>query len=115
MGTEILYASGLAMCVLAIGGSVSLGEVIFINVTVSLFAGLMPIPGGIGVTEAGLDGLLPHRGRCPRRHRHLGRTSLPPDQLLPPADLGLRLPQVVGEARLPLSILRFSEYLQRMK
>lgn len=29
-------------------------EAIFINVTVSLFAGLMPIPGGVGVSEAGL-------------------------------------------------------------
>ena len=53
-GSEILYAAGLTLCVLATGGSVSLGEAIFINVTVSLFAGLMPIPGGIGVTEAGL-------------------------------------------------------------
>ena len=34
--------------------SVSLGEAVFINVTVSLFAGLMPIPGGVGVAEAGM-------------------------------------------------------------
>lgn len=54
MGTEVLYGAGFAMCVLAVGGSVSLGEAIFINVTVSLFAGLMPIPGGIGVSEAGM-------------------------------------------------------------
>ncbi len=54
LATEVLYAAGLTMCVLAVGGSVSLGEVIFINVAVSLFAGLMPIPGGVGVTEAGL-------------------------------------------------------------
>jgi uncharacterized protein (TIRG00374 family) len=54
MGTEILYGAGFAMCVLAVGGSVSLGEAIFINVTVSLFAGLMPVPGGIGVSEAGM-------------------------------------------------------------
>jgi uncharacterized protein (TIRG00374 family) len=54
IGTEILYAAGLTMCVLAMGGSVHLGQVIFINVTVSLFAGLMPIPGGVGVAEAGL-------------------------------------------------------------
>ena len=54
MGTEILYGAGFAMCVLAVGGSVSLGEAIFINVTVSLFAGLMPIPGGVGVSEAGM-------------------------------------------------------------
>jgi uncharacterized protein (TIRG00374 family) len=55
VGTEILYGSGLALCVLATGGSVSIGEAIFINVVVSLFAGLMPIPGGVGVSEAGLS------------------------------------------------------------
>ncbi|RLE16026.1 MAG: hypothetical protein DRJ50_15460, partial [Actinobacteria bacterium] len=54
VGTEVLYASGLTMAVLATGGSISLGEAIFINVVVSLFAGLMPIPGGVGVSEAGL-------------------------------------------------------------
>ncbi|MGI9644224.1 MAG: flippase-like domain-containing protein [Ilumatobacteraceae bacterium] len=54
MGTEILYGAGFALCVLAVGGDVSLGEAIFINVTVSLFAGLMPVPGGIGVSEAGM-------------------------------------------------------------
>jgi len=54
LGTEILYGAGFAMCVLAVGGSISLGEAIFINVTVSLFAGLMPIPGGVGVAEAGM-------------------------------------------------------------
>jgi uncharacterized protein (TIRG00374 family) len=54
IGTEVLYGAGFAMCVLAVGGSVSLGEAVFINVTVSLFAGLMPIPGGVGVAEAGM-------------------------------------------------------------
>jgi uncharacterized membrane protein YbhN (UPF0104 family) len=52
--TEILFAGGLALCVLASGGSISLGEAIFINVVVSAFAGLMPVPGGVGVYEAGL-------------------------------------------------------------
>jgi len=54
MGTEVLYGAGFAVCVLAVGGSISLGEAIFINVVVALFAGLMPIPGGVGVSEAGL-------------------------------------------------------------
>jgi uncharacterized membrane protein YbhN (UPF0104 family) len=52
--TEVLYGAGFAACVLSMGGSITLGEALFINVAVSLFAGLMPIPGGIGVTEAGL-------------------------------------------------------------
>jgi len=51
---QLLYAIALTICVFAVGGSVSLPEVIFINTVVSLFAGLLPIPGGIGVTEAGL-------------------------------------------------------------
>ncbi len=54
VATEVLYAAGLTVCVLAVGGSINIGEAIFINVVVSLFAGLMPIPGGIGVAEAGL-------------------------------------------------------------
>jgi glycosyltransferase 2 family protein len=54
VGTQLLFAAGLALCVAAVGGSVSLGEALFINIVVSLFAGLMPIPGGIGVAEAGL-------------------------------------------------------------
>ena len=54
IGTEVLYAAGFAMCVAAVGGSITLGQAIFINVTVSLFAGLMPIPGGVGVSEAGM-------------------------------------------------------------
>ena len=54
IGTEVLYGAGFAMCVLAVGGSINLGQAIFINVTVSLFAGLMPIPGGVGVAEAGM-------------------------------------------------------------
>ena len=54
IGTEVLYGAGFAPCVLAINGSISLGEAVFINVTVSLFAGLMPIPGGVGVSEAGM-------------------------------------------------------------
>lgn len=54
IGTEVLYAAGFAMCVASVGGSITLGQAIFINVTVSLFAGLMPIPGGVGVSEAGM-------------------------------------------------------------
>jgi uncharacterized protein (TIRG00374 family) len=40
--------------VLAFGYHVSLVNLMAINVMVSFFAGLMPVPGGIGVTEAAL-------------------------------------------------------------
>lgn len=53
-GTEVLYALGLVLCVRALGGSIELGEALFINIAVSVFAGATPVPGGIGVTEAGL-------------------------------------------------------------
>lgn len=66
VGTEILYGAGFAMCVLAVGGSINLGQAIFINVTVSLFAGLMPIPGGIGVAEAGMTAGLTSIGVDPQ-------------------------------------------------
>ena len=38
----------------AFGYSIGLGDLVFINVTVALLAGLLPVPGGIGVTEGGL-------------------------------------------------------------
>jgi uncharacterized protein (TIRG00374 family) len=53
IGEQILYGAAFAVCVLAMGGSVSLGEAIFINISVSLVTGLMP-GGGAGVAEAGM-------------------------------------------------------------
>jgi uncharacterized protein (TIRG00374 family) len=38
----------------AYGGDISFVDVVFINTMVSLFGGLIPVPGGIGVFEAGL-------------------------------------------------------------
>lgn len=54
IGTEVLYGASLMACVLAMGGSIRLGEAIFINVTVSLVAAISPVPGNAGVAEAGL-------------------------------------------------------------
>jgi glycosyltransferase 2 family protein len=53
-GAELLFATTLMIFVLAFGHDVGLLEVLLINMIVSLFAGLLPIPGGIGVSEAGL-------------------------------------------------------------
>jgi uncharacterized membrane protein YbhN (UPF0104 family) len=36
------------------GGSITLGQAIFINVTVSLISSISPVPGNAGVAEAGL-------------------------------------------------------------
>jgi uncharacterized protein (TIRG00374 family) len=54
LAAEVLFALGLSTFVLAMGGTIGLGEALLINITVSLFAGLLPVPGGMGVTEAGL-------------------------------------------------------------
>jgi uncharacterized membrane protein YbhN (UPF0104 family) len=51
---ELLFALALGTFVLAFGFSVPLHELLFINMAVSLVAGLLPIPGGVGVTEGGL-------------------------------------------------------------
>ncbi len=54
LGSQILGAAGLVLCVQALGGSMDLGAALFINVTVGLLSGASPVPGGIGVAEAGL-------------------------------------------------------------
>jgi uncharacterized protein (TIRG00374 family) len=54
LGAELLFASTLAMVLAAFHSPVPLGTLLVVNVVVSLFAGLMPVPGGIGVTEGAL-------------------------------------------------------------
>ncbi len=52
--SQVLFAVALSTCVFAFGEEVPLSTLLLINTVVSLFAGLLPIPGGMGVTEAGL-------------------------------------------------------------
>jgi uncharacterized protein (TIRG00374 family) len=54
LASEVLFASALGAFAAALGYPVGLTELILINVSVSLLAGLLPIPGGIGVVEGGL-------------------------------------------------------------
>ncbi len=51
---ELLFAQALGLLVEAFGYSIPLHELLFINMAVSLLAGPLPIPGGVGVTEGGL-------------------------------------------------------------
>ncbi|MEO1056980.1 MAG: lysylphosphatidylglycerol synthase transmembrane domain-containing protein [Actinomycetota bacterium] len=51
---ELVFALALTAMVRAFNGDVSYTTVLFTNMTVALLAGLLPIPGGIGVTEGGL-------------------------------------------------------------
>ena len=52
--TQILYGATLSAAVAATGNDVGIADTVLINTAVSLFAGLLPIPGGVGVSEAGL-------------------------------------------------------------
>ena len=54
LASEILFATTLAIVTRAFGYELPLSTFILINTIVSLFSSLIPVPGGIGVTEAGL-------------------------------------------------------------
>jgi uncharacterized membrane protein YbhN (UPF0104 family) len=51
---ELLFSLTSYTVLAAFGQDVGYADVVLVNVCVALFAGLMPVPGGIGVTEAAL-------------------------------------------------------------
>ncbi|WP_456847046.1 lysylphosphatidylglycerol synthase transmembrane domain-containing protein [Cellulomonas sp. P5_C6] len=53
LGAQLLQAAVLALCLHAFGQTAHFSQLILINTAVSLFSGLMPVPGGMGVAEAG--------------------------------------------------------------
>jgi uncharacterized protein (TIRG00374 family) len=53
--SQVLFAITLGACVRGFGYDVPLSTLILINTVVTLFAGLLPVPGGVGVSEAGLS------------------------------------------------------------
>jgi glycosyltransferase 2 family protein len=54
LASEVLFALTLGAVCHAYGVDLTLVELLFINTAASAFAGLMPVPGGIGAAEAGL-------------------------------------------------------------
>ena len=60
-----MYALILGACLQAYGAQLSLAELLFVNTFVSLFGGLIPVPGGIGIYEAGLTAGLTAMGVDP--------------------------------------------------
>ena len=52
LGAQVLQAVILGVTLAAFGQTASLAQLILINTAVSLFGGLMPVPGNIGVAEA---------------------------------------------------------------
>jgi uncharacterized membrane protein YbhN (UPF0104 family) len=58
LATQLAYAAILGVCLLAFGQRLTLAELILTYTVVSLFAGFMPVPGGMGVAEAGYTAAL---------------------------------------------------------
>jgi uncharacterized membrane protein YbhN (UPF0104 family) len=52
--SQLLFAITLGATARAFGYPLPLSDLILINTAVTLFAGLLPVPGGVGVMEAGL-------------------------------------------------------------
>ena len=54
LASILLFATALGLFARALGTGVSFSDLIVIIISVSLLAGLLPVPGGIGVVESGL-------------------------------------------------------------
>jgi glycosyltransferase 2 family protein len=54
LATELLFAFALGLFALGLGTRISFADVLVLNIGVSLITTIVPIPGGIGVSELGL-------------------------------------------------------------
>ena len=54
LASILLFSTALGLFARALGTSVSFSDLVVIIISVSLLAGLLPVPGGIGVVESGL-------------------------------------------------------------
>jgi uncharacterized membrane protein YbhN (UPF0104 family) len=55
LATEVLFATALGLMCRSLGYHIPLNQLIVINSGVSLFSSFIPVPGGIGVVEFGLE------------------------------------------------------------
>ena len=85
---QLMHAMVLGLCLRAFGAHAHFSQLILINTLVALFAGLMPVPGGVGVAEAGLTAGLVAIG-IPSSVGDLDGARLPPGDVLPAAPVGL--------------------------
>lgn len=58
LAAQLLFAMILGACARAFGQDLTLADLLLANTIVSLFAGFMPVPGGMGVAEAGYTAAL---------------------------------------------------------
>ena len=62
LASELLFATALGLFCRGLGSDISLADLLLINISVSLFASFIPVPGGIGVVEFGLTAGLTSAG-----------------------------------------------------
>ena len=55
VASELFYALTLGACCLAYGLDLDLAQLVFVNTSASVLAGVIPVPGGIGAAEAALS------------------------------------------------------------
>jgi uncharacterized membrane protein YbhN (UPF0104 family) len=55
LASQLLFAITLGIAAYAFGEHIPLSTLILINTAVTLFAGILPVPGGVGVSEGGLS------------------------------------------------------------
>ena len=99
---QFLLALILGATVRAFGQSATLAELLLTNTLVSLFSGVMPIPGGIGVSEAAIAFCLTAIG-IPSATAAAIAIVYPPADVLPPADLGRVRDALAPQAGVPVA------------
>jgi uncharacterized membrane protein YbhN (UPF0104 family) len=52
LGAQLLQAVILGLCLQGFGHHATMAQLLLVNTVASLLAGFMPVPGGMGVTEA---------------------------------------------------------------
>jgi uncharacterized membrane protein YbhN (UPF0104 family) len=55
LASQLLFAITLGICARAFGVHLPLSKLLLINTVVTLFSSLIPVPGGVGVSEGGLS------------------------------------------------------------
>ena len=101
LATALLFAAALGIFSAALGHPISFLDALFIHVSVALLAGVLPVPGGIGVVEAGLTFGLAGTGD-PRGRRVRHRDPVPDRHLLPAAGVGRVRPPLARAEPPPL-------------
>jgi uncharacterized membrane protein YbhN (UPF0104 family) len=65
LATELLFATALGLFAHSFGARIPFAELLVVNISVSLLASFIPVPGGIGVAEFGLTVGLTSAGMTP--------------------------------------------------